>query len=94
MGDTEKHRNFVREPMFRRGNPKSVDELAGIGAKAKAQLQDNGLTHAHMLLGQLLVFDRSERMFLDFLADKAPCLNSHHTKACYNCLTEWCNLNL
>ena len=47
---SKKHENFVRESMLKDGNPKTVDELAGIGPKAKGELADKGLTHAHMLL--------------------------------------------
>ena len=93
---SKKHDNFVREPMLPAGRPKSVDELPGIGPKAKGELAERGFEHAHQLLGQLLIFDRDQDLFLAFLKDSIPCLNWNpkHYTACYNCLNEWCCLNL
>jgi len=93
---SKKHANFVRESMLRNGKPKSVDELPGIGPKAKEQLAELGLVHAHQLLGQLLVCDRDEARYLAFLEVSMPVLRSypHHYSACFACLDEWCNLNL
>jgi len=93
---SRKHDNFVRESMLRDGKPKSVDELPGIGTWATKDLAELGLVHAHQLLGQLLVCDRNEALYLKFLEVSIPVLNSHprHYKACFACLDEWCNLNL
>jgi hypothetical protein len=53
---SKKHENFIRESMLKDGNPKGVDELAGVGPKATAELTEKGLTQAHMLLVSLFTF--------------------------------------
>lgn len=91
---SKKHDNFVKETMYRNGDPKEIDEVAGIGAKAKKELTEKGFEYAHMLLGQFLLFNQDEEMFMEFLKENAPCLNSKHRQDCFNCFKEWCRANL
>ena len=42
-----------------------------------------------MLLGQYLLHKRNEKIFRKWLKENCGA-NVHHTKLCFDCLTEWC----
>ena len=61
MSTSQKHRNFVGEPM----GEKAVTELAGIGQVLGDKLADNGFDKAYVVLGQFLVLKKNEDQFKD-----------------------------
>ena len=56
---SQKHRNFVSEPM----GEKPVTELAGIGEVLGKRLADQGFDKAYVVLGQFLVLKKNEEIF-------------------------------
>ena len=56
---SQKHRNFVSEPM----GEKPVTDLAGIGEVLGKRLADKGFDKAYVVLGQFLVLKKNEEMF-------------------------------
>uniref|UniRef100_A0A6M2DF72 Barrier-to-autointegration factor-like protein n=1 Tax=Xenopsylla cheopis TaxID=163159 RepID=A0A6M2DF72_XENCH len=89
MSTTQKHRNFVSEPM---GN-KLVTDLAGIGPTLGKRLADKGYYKASTVLGKFLALDKDEDKFKPWL--KSVCgANSKQAGDCYHCLSEWCNIFL
>lgn len=83
---SQKHRNFVSEPM----GEKPVTELAGIGAVLGERLTGKGFDKAYVVLGQFLLLKKDEEMFMDWI--KETCLaNKKQGSDCYNCLKEWCD---
>ena len=83
---SQKHRNFVSEPM----GDKDVSDLAGIGKVLGGKLQDAGFDKAYVVLGQFLVLKKDEEMFLGWIRSTTGA-NSRQSKDCYNCLKEWCD---
>lgn len=83
---SQKHRNFVSEPM----GDKEVTELAGIGAVLGGRLKESGYDKAYVVLGQFLVLKKDEEMFLDWIKTTAGA-NAKQGNDCYNCLKEWCD---
>lgn len=83
---SQKHRNFVMEPM----GDKPVTELAGIGETLGSRLIEAGFDYAYVVLGQFLVLKKDEDMFKDWLKDTSGA-NSKQQNDCYQCLKEWCN---
>eukprot|EP00099_Drosophila_melanogaster_P007555 NP_001260220.1 barrier to autointegration factor, isoform B [Drosophila melanogaster] len=84
-GTSQKHRNFVAEPM---GN-KSVTELAGIGETLGGRLKDAGFDMAYTVLGQYLVLKKDEELFKDWMKEVCHA-SSKQASDCYNCLNDWC----
>lgn len=83
---SQKHRNFVSEPM----GEKEVTELAGIGPVLGGKLKDQGYDKAYVVLGQFLVLKKDEEMFKDWI--KGVCgANKKQGSDCYGCLTDWCD---
>ncbi|XP_064602631.1 barrier-to-autointegration factor-like isoform X2 [Liolophura sinensis] len=82
---SQKHRNFVAEPM----GDKPVSELAGIGNVLGQRLADEGFDKAYVVLGQFLVLRKNEELFKDWLKDVTGA-NSKQSNDCYTCLKEWC----
>merc|ERR1712029_788002 len=72
---SQKHRNFVAEPM----NVKPVTDLAG-----------KGFDKAYVVLGQFLVLKKSKDLFIDWLKDDAGA-NTKQATDCYQCLSDWCD---
>lgn len=82
---TQKHKNFVSEPMH--GKP--VTELAGIGTVYGDRLKKAGFTKAYNVLGQYLVLDKNQPLFRQWMIDTCSA-TSKHADDCYYCLKEWC----
>ena len=85
MSTSQKHRNFVSEPM----GEKPVTDLPGIGRVLGRRLSEEGFTHAYVVLGQFLLFKKSEAMFKDWLQDICGA-NAKQQSDCFCCLADWC----
>ncbi|KAJ8045114.1 Barrier-to-autointegration factor [Holothuria leucospilota] len=83
---SKKHRDFVGEPM----GDKGVTDLAGIGEVLGTRLKDRGFHCAYNVLGQFLVLNKNEELFMDWLKDTAGA-NAKQGRDCYNCLKDWCD---
>ena len=83
---SQKHRNFVSEPM----GEKDVTELAGIGEVLGGKLKEKGFDKAYVVLGQFLVLKKDQEMFMDWIKDEFGA-NKKQGGDCYNCLKEWCD---
>ncbi|CAH3189344.1 unnamed protein product, partial [Porites evermanni] len=81
---SQKHRNFVSEPM----GEKDVTELAGIGEVLGGKLKEKGFDKAYVVLGQFLVLKKDQEMFMDWIKDECGA-NKKQGGDCYNCLKEW-----
>ena len=86
MSTSQKHRNFVGEPM----EEKKVTELAGVGEVLGKRLAGKGFDKAYVVLGQFLVLKKDEELFKDWLNQTCGA-NSKQQNDCYTCLKEWCN---
>ena len=82
---SQKHRNFVSEPM----GDKNVRELAGIGDVLSGRLAEKGFDKAFVVLGQFLLLKKNEELFKDWLKESCGA-NSKQSHDCYSCLSEWC----
>lgn len=82
---SQKHRNFVSEPM----GDKEVNELAGIGEVLGTRLKERGFDKAYVVLGQFLVLKKNQELFADWLKDTIKA-NSKQSNDCGTCLQEWC----
>ncbi|XP_072163392.1 barrier-to-autointegration factor-like [Diadema setosum] len=83
---SQKHRDFVSEPM----GEKPVTDLAGIGVVIGGRLTDKGFDKAYVLLGQFLVLKKDEDMFLDWLKEEGGA-NKKQASDCFHCLKDWCD---
>lgn len=83
---SQKHRNFVLEPM----GEKEVTELAGIGPVLGGKLKDKGFDKAYTVLGQFLLLKKNEEYFVDWVKDTCGA-NSKQATDCCNCLRDWCD---
>lgn len=52
-----------------------------------------GFCHAYNLLGQFLLLNKDEEMFVDWLKDEFG-MAERYAKSTSNCLTVWCEYNL
>ena len=86
MSTSQKHRNFVSEPM----GEKTVTDLAGIGPVLGGRLAEKGFDKAYVVLGQFLVLKKNEELFKDWL-NQTSGANSKQQGDCYTCLREWCD---
>lgn len=86
MTTSQKHRNFVAEPM----GEKPVTELAGIGDVLGGRLKEAGFDYAYVVLGQYLVLKKDEELFKSWLHDTSAA-NSKQQNDCFQCLKEWCD---
>ena len=82
---TQKHRNFVAEPM----GDKPVTDLAGIAEVNGKKLVANGFDKAYIVLGQFLVLKKDKELFVEWLQDLIHC-NSKQATDCWQCLDDWC----
>jgi len=86
MSTSQKHRNFVGEPMGEKG----VKDLAGIGDALGDRLCNKGFDKAYVVLGQFLLLKKNDELFKDWL--KGTCgANSKQQNDCYTCLKDWCD---
>ena len=81
---TQKHRNFVAEPM----NEKLVTDLAGIGNTLGSRLEARGFDKAFVVLGQFLLLKKNEELFEEWLKEVCNA-NKKQAKDCYQCLIDW-----
>uniref|UniRef100_UPI00358FB399 barrier-to-autointegration factor n=1 Tax=Myxine glutinosa TaxID=7769 RepID=UPI00358FB399 len=86
MTTSQKHRDFVAEPM----GEKEVTALAGIGETLGKRLSTLGFDKAYVVLGQYLVLKKDKELFEEWLNDSCGA-NKKYCKDCYNCLKEWCD---
>ncbi|KAI6173042.1 Barrier-to-autointegration factor [Aphelenchoides besseyi] len=89
MSTSQKHQNFISEAM----KEKPVTDIAGVGPTYAKKLEENNFTKAYHLLGQFLLFDKQEDVFVGYLKDKIG-MNSRYAKAVHDCLSEWSEYNV
>lgn len=82
---SQKHRNFVCEPM----GEKDVSELAGIGPVLGQRLKDEGFDKAYVVLGQFLVLKKDQELFSEWIKEIANA-NVKQSGDCFKCLNDWC----
>ncbi|XP_028144789.1 barrier-to-autointegration factor [Diabrotica virgifera virgifera] len=82
---TQKHRNFVVEPM----GDKPVTELAGIGKVLGERLITAGFDKAYVVLGQFLVLKKNQELFREWMKDTCSA-SSKQSLDCWQCLNDWC----
>jgi len=82
---SQKHRNFVAEPM----GEKDVSELAGIGKVLSERMVSKGFDKAYVVLGQFLVLKKNKELFIDWLRDTCGA-NTKQAGDCHQCLSDWC----
>ncbi|XP_030036231.2 barrier-to-autointegration factor [Manduca sexta] len=83
---SQKHRNFVAEPM----GEKPVTELAGIGPVLGKRLETAGFDKAYIVLGQYLVLKKDRELFQELMKDVCSA-SSKQSGDCYQCLKDWCD---
>jgi hypothetical protein len=83
---SQKHRNFVAEPM----GEKPVTDLAGIGEVLGDRLMKEGYDKAYVVLGQFLLLKKNQEDFEDWLKDICGA-NRKQSGDCYQCLKDWCD---
>ncbi|XP_011367178.1 barrier-to-autointegration factor isoform X1 [Pteropus alecto] len=101
MTTSQKHRDFVAEPM----GEKPVGSLAGIGEVLGKKLEERGFDKSHsteqhalyfarlqayVVLGQFLVLKKDEDLFREWLKDTCGA-NAKQSRDCFGCLREWCD---
>ena len=99
---SQKHRNFVAEPM----GEKPVTDLAGIGDVLGKRLESKGFDKAYVVLGQFLLLKKNKELFVEWIKvgsrhNETVCnifsvqdLASANTKQsgdCFQCLSDWCD---
>jgi len=83
---SQKHRNFVAEPM----GDKPVTDLAGVGNVLGQRLKSKGYSEAYVVLGQFLLLKKDNELFVDWMKDTAGA-NSKQAADCGQCLSDWCD---
>ncbi|XP_046884941.1 barrier-to-autointegration factor-like [Hypomesus transpacificus] len=83
---SQKHRDFVAEPM----GDKPVNALSGIGEVLGKKLEDQGFDKAFVVLGQFLLLRKDVELFTEWLKDTSGA-NSRQAASCSQCLREWCD---
>ena len=83
---SQKHRDFVAEPM----GEKPVTDLPGIGPVLGERLSAKGFDKAYVVFGQFLVLKKNEELFLDWIKETCSA-NAKQGGDCYTGLNEWAN---
>ncbi|GBP22772.1 Barrier-to-autointegration factor [Eumeta japonica] len=87
---TQKHRNFIAEPM----RDKPVTDLAGVGEVLGERLKRAGFVKAspiaYAVLGQFLLLRKNRELFQDWMKDICNA-NAKQSSECYQCLKDWCH---
>lgn len=101
---SQKHRNFVAEPM----GDKPVTDLAGVGEVLGKRLASAGfdkvicfatqtlvyltttIFQAYVVLGQYLVLKKNQELFQEWMKDTCQA-NAKQSADCFNCLNDWCD---
>ncbi|XP_010896520.2 barrier-to-autointegration factor B [Esox lucius] len=86
---SQKHRNFVSEPM---GN-RSVRDVPGIGSAQGRRLEEKGVARADQMLGQYLVSGRDQDRFQNYLKG-ASGANAKQQRDAYHGMKEWTENNM
>ncbi|XP_038839778.1 barrier-to-autointegration factor-like [Salvelinus namaycush] len=86
---SQKHLNFVSEPM---GN-RSVRDVPGIGTAHGRTLEEKGMPRADQLLGDYLKRGRDQDQFQDNLKNTTGA-NTKQQRDAYNGMREWTDNNL
>uniref|UniRef100_A0A1E1XVJ0 Barrier-to-autointegration factor-like protein n=1 Tax=Amblyomma sculptum TaxID=1581419 RepID=A0A1E1XVJ0_AMBSC len=82
---SEKHRNFVSEPM----GDKDVTDIAGIDGDLATQMKDKGFDKAYIVVGKFLVIGRNKDEFISWLKDVGGA-NDEQAEVCFECLDQYC----
>uniref|UniRef100_A0A4W5P8F7 Barrier-to-autointegration factor-like protein n=1 Tax=Hucho hucho TaxID=62062 RepID=A0A4W5P8F7_9TELE len=83
---SQKHRDFVAEPM----GDKPVTALSGIGEVLGNKLVEKGFDKAFVVLGQYLLLRKDGELFTEWLKDTSGA-NTRNATSCAQCLREWCD---
>ncbi|KAL0994927.1 hypothetical protein UPYG_G00129470 [Umbra pygmaea] len=86
---SQKHRNFVSEPM---GN-RSVRDVPGIGHAQGRRLEEQGISRADQLLGRYLMSGRDQVLFQKFLKN-ATGANAKQQRDAFYGMKEWTDNNM
>ncbi|KAI6240603.1 hypothetical protein M3Y99_00429500 [Aphelenchoides fujianensis] len=89
MSTSQKHQDFISEAM----KDKPISAIAGIGPTYEKKFEEINFTKAYHLLGQFLLLDKNEELFVDFLKEKVG-MNARYSKAAFDCLNEWATFNI
>ena len=81
---SEVHKKFVKEPM----GDKSVRDLAGVGDKLGARLEEKGINKASQVFGQFHRVAKDEGQLKQWMHKKCGA-NSFQAGQTYACLKEW-----
>ncbi|XP_067680477.1 barrier-to-autointegration factor-like [Haliotis asinina] len=86
---TQKHRDFVSEPM----GQKPVTDLPGIGRSLGDELREAGFPKARNVLGKFLEMNQDRNRFKRWLQSKCRA-NESQAQACYMALKTWCDSHI
>merc|ERR1739838_1010385 len=81
---SKKHANFISEPM----GDKEVSEIAGIGPTYQKRLKEKGFEYAYNLLGQFLLVNKDEEMFMEWLKEEVS-MTAKYQRDATECIAEW-----
>jgi hypothetical protein len=91
---TKKGREFVGSPLSSKNVPKSTREIPGIGEAYSAKMaHEDGIRHAHQLLGLCLLYDMDRARILKHLTTKFGMAPQHALQA-YEALHEYSSVHL
>lgn len=83
---SQKHRNFVGDPM----GDKPVFALPGVGEAIGARLAEVGFDKAYVVLGQFLLLKKDHLLFERWFRDLTGG-NRKHAGDCARALSDWCD---
>ncbi|KAH8247946.1 hypothetical protein KR038_003914 [Drosophila bunnanda] len=85
--DILKKKKFLNESI----GDKEATDLPGINSVLGKRLSDAGFEKAYNLLGKFLVFKKDKEQFVAWM-EKVCQANPEQASACYECLSNWCEL--